>query len=378
MRFEPYPFEKLTELLKDITPRQEKEPVVLTIGEPQFETPMFIQEALRNSANLLKKYPKNAGEDYLKEAQLGFFEKRFNVKLKPEELIPTFGTREVLFNFPQFLLFDSPNPTMAFTNPFYQIYEGAAIASRAKQVHINLEEKDGFLAKIDERTLKSLDLVILNFPNNPTTACLGKEELGWWVKKALEYDFVLMNDECYSEIYVNEPPVSLLEASLHVGNSNFKNVVVINSISKRSSAPGLRSGFIAGDESILSQYAKYRTYLGTASPLPLQVAASVAWSDEEHVEKNREKYRKNFALANEILGIKIPKATFYIWLKVDDDLEFTKGLYAEQNVKVLPGSYLGRGGMGDAYVRIALVEEAEKTKEALMRIRDFMKNRKQI
>lgn len=376
MRFEPYPFEKLTELLKDITPTHEREPIVLTIGEPQFETPIFIQDALRNSANLLKKYPKNAGEEYLKETLLEFFEKRFHVKLKPTEMIPTFGTREILFNFPQFLLFDKPNATMAYTNPFYQIYEGAAIASRAKQVHINLEEKNGFLPKIDERILKNIDFVILNFPNNPTGATLGEEELGWWVKKALEYDFVLMNDECYSEIYVDEPPISLLEASLHVGNSNFTNVVVINSISKRSSAPGLRSGFIAGDESILSQYAKYRTYLGTASPLPLQVAASVAWSDEEHVKKNREKYRKNFELAKEILGVETPKATFYVWLKVDDDLDFAQRLYAQQNVKVLPGSFLGRGGMGDAYVRIALVEEADKTKEALMRIRDFIKNRK--
>lgn len=376
MRFEPYPFEKLTELLKDITPTHEREPIILTIGEPQFETPIFIQDALRNSANLLKKYPKNAGEEYLKETLLEFFEKRFHVKLKPTEMIPTFGTREILFNFPQFLLFDKPNATMAYTNPFYQIYEGAAIASRAKQVHINLEEKNGFLPKIDERILKNIDFVILNFPNNPTGATLGEEELGWWVKKALEYDFVLMNDECYSEIYVDEPPISLLEASLHVGNSNFTNVVVINSISKRSSAPGLRSGFIAGDESILSQYAKYRTYLGTASPLPLQVAASVAWSDEEHVKKNREKYRKNFELAKEILGVETPKATFYVWLKVDDDLDFAQRLYAQQNVKVLPGSFLGRGGMGDAYVRIALVEEADKTKEALMRIRDFIKNRK--
>ncbi len=374
MKFEPYPFEKLTDLLKDITPTCEFEPAVLTIGEPQFETPSFIQEALKNNTDLLKKYPKNAGEQYLKDAQLGFIKKRFEVDLKQSQLIPTFGTREVLFNFPQFLLFDKIDPVMAYTNPFYQIYEGSAIASKAKQIHINLREENDFLPEFDEEKLENVDLVILNFPNNPTTACISKKKLGWWVEKALKYDFVLMNDECYSEIYMDNPPISLLEASLHVGNSNFKNVVVVNSISKRSSAPGLRSGFIAGDEVILEQYAKYKTYTGTAIPIPLQVAAAVAWSDEEHVEINREKYRKNFELAKEILGIKIPHATFYIWLKVGNDLEFTKNLYKEKNVKVLPGSFLGRDGMGDAYVRIALVEEEKKTKEIMQRIKDFMKD----
>ncbi|WP_331775514.1 succinyldiaminopimelate transaminase [Sulfurospirillum sp. 1612] len=378
MRFEPYPFEKLTDLLKDTIPNPALEPIALTIGEPQFETPIFIQEALQNSANLLKKYPKTAGETYLKQALHDFCKKRFDVTLKPGELIPTFGTREVLFNFPQFFLFDKPNPLIAYTNPFYQIYEGAAIASRARRLHINLEASNHFAPYLSDAELKDVDLVILNFPNNPTTATLNIEELGWWVKKALEFDFVVMNDECYSEIYHDEPTRSLLEASIHVGNESFKNVLVINSISKRSSAPGLRSGFIAGDATILKQYAKYRTYTGTASPLPLQVAAAAAWSDEEHVEKNREKYRKNFEIAKEILGIEPPKATFYVWLPVDDDLEFTKSLYEKEHVSVLPGSFLGRDGMGDAYVRIALVEEAKKTRAALLRLRDFMKNRKPI
>ncbi len=378
MKFEPYPFEKLADLLKDTTPNPGLKPIALTIGEPQFETPLFIQEALRNSANLLKKYPKTAGEHYLKEAMLGFFKKRFDVALKPSELIPTFGTREVLFNFPQFFLFDKPHPSIAYTNPFYQIYEGAAIASRARRLHINLEASNHDAPHLSDAEFKDIDLVILNFPNNPTTATLDIEELGWWVKKALEFDFVVMNDECYSEIYQDVPPHSLLEASKYVGNDTFKNVLVINSISKRSSAPGLRSGFIAGDMDILKQYAKYRTYTGTASPLPLQVAAAAAWSDEEHVEKNREKYRKNFEIAKEVLGTRPPKATFYMWLPVDDDLEFTKSLYEKEHVSVLPGSFLGRNGMGDAYVRIALVENAKKTREALMRIRDFVNSRKAI
>ncbi len=373
LNFEPYPFEKLTKLLENITPSKEFEPVALTIGEPQFETPFFIQDELKNSTKLLNKYPKTSGESYLKCAQISFVKKRFGVKLQDSEIIPTFGTREVLFNFPQFLLFDIKNPVIAYTNPFYQIYEGAAKACRAKVVYLNLTKENGFKPDINLKELKNTNLVILNFPNNPTASTLSIEELGKWVKLALKYDFVLMNDECYSELYCDEKPVSLLEASLHVDNKNFKNVLVINSISKRSSAPGLRSGFIAGDEVILKEYMKYRTYVGAATPLPLQKASAAAWSDELHVEKSREVYKKNLELSCEILGVKRSNATFYVWLEVKDELEFTKGLYKSKNVKVLPGSFLGREGIGRAYVRIALVENSEKAKEVLTRISDFMK-----
>ena len=373
MHFEPYPFEKLNDLLKDITPNAAYPSVALTIGEPQFETPQFIQEALQNSTALLNKYPKSSGENYVKDAQRGFVKRRFGVELKENELIPTFGTREVLFNFPQFLLHDKPSPVMAYTNPFYQIYEGAAIASRAKVIHLDLTCKNDFKPDINLLELKSADLIILNFPNNPTTATLSLEELGEWVKFALKYDIVLLNDECYSEIYVDEKPPSLLEASLHVGNVGFKNVLVINSISKRSSAPGLRSGFIAGDAKILSGYLKYRTYIGAAIPLPLQVASAVAWEDDVHVENTRAQYVANLRLAREILEIPLVDATFYIWLKVIDDVKFTRELYLQKNIKVLPGRFLGRCGMGEGYVRIALVEESGKTKQILENIKDFIK-----
>jgi aspartate/methionine/tyrosine aminotransferase len=374
MRFEPYPFEKLTALLDPVTPNSAYDPITLTIGEPQFETPEFIQERLRASSGALKKYPKTAGEAYLNEAMRSFVQKRFGVALEAKQLIPTFGTREVLFNFPQFLLFDKPSPVMAFTNPFYQIYEGAAIASRAAMRFINLDASNGFKPQIDEAELAACDLVILNFPNNPTTSCLDIGELGRWVELALKHDFVLLNDECYSEIYTGDPVPSLLEASKHVGNDSFKNVLVINSISKRSSAPGLRSGFIAGDAEILEGYLKYRTYIGCASPLPLQEAAAVAWSDEAHVAASREVYKRNFAIAKEVLGTEIPEATFYIWLKVDDALEFTKKLYREYNVKVLPGEFLARDDArgenpGRGFVRIALVESEARTKEALERVK---------
>ena len=377
MRFEPYPFEKLNTLLADITPNPELDPILLTIGEPQFETPEFIQNALKESTPLLKKYPKTAGEEYLRESMRNFVMRRFGVAVDDAQLVPSFGTREVLFNFPQYFLFDKREPVIAFTNPFYQIYEGAAIASRAKMHFLNLNEANGYRPEMDEALLQECDLVILNFPNNPTASCLSLDELGEWVKLALKHDFVLVNDECYSEIYTQEAVPSLLEASVHVGNSDYKNVLVINSISKRSSAPGLRSGFIAGDAEILQGYMEYRTYVGAASPLPLQVAAAAAWDDEEHVARSRAVYRRNFELAEEILGVAMPEATFYIWLKVDNAIEMTKKLYREYNLKVLPGEYLARTdekgeNPGRDYLRIALVENEEKTKEALLRIKEAL------
>ncbi|MFW2565025.1 succinyldiaminopimelate transaminase [Aliarcobacter butzleri] len=374
MNFEKYPFEKLNELLKDIVPNEKYELSVLTIGEPKFETPQFIQDKLKETSSFLRKYPSTIGEPFLRESMINFVKNRFNVSLKMSQIIPTFGTREVLFNFPQFALFDKKNPVIAFTNPFYQIYEGAAIASRAEVIHINLTKENNFKANLSDEELKRCDLVILNFPNNPTSASMDIDELGIWVKKALEFDFILVNDECYSEIYFEEntKPASLLEASIKVGNSEFKNVLVMNSISKRSSAPGLRSGFIAGDETILKDYLQYRTYIGCASPVPLQEASAVAWNDQNHVAEFRKIYKRNFEIAQEILGIATPEATFYIWLEVENDLEFTKNLYKEKNIKVLPGSFLGRGGLGKEYVRIALVENEEKTKESLKRLKDFI------
>lgn len=374
MNFEKYPFEKLTELLADVVPSEEYELSALTIGEPKFETPEFIQETLKNSTASLQKYPASAGLPELKNAMINFVNTRFNIQLEMNQIIPTFGTREVLFNFPQFALFDKKDPTIAFTNPFYQIYEGAAIASRAEVIHINLIKENNFKAVLSDEELKKCDLVILNFPNNPTSAEMTKAELGQWVKKALEFDFILVNDECYSEIYFdeNDKPASLLEASIEVGNADFKNVLVMNSISKRSSAPGLRSGFVAGDAKILKDYMKYRTYVGCASPVPLQVTAAAAWNDQEHVDYFRSVYKKNFELAKEILGIKTPQATFYIWLEVEDELEFTRELYRQKHIKVLPGSFLGRDDQGKGYVRIALVENEEKTKEVLTRLKDFI------
>ncbi len=374
MNFEKYPFEKLAEVLADVVPNGEYEASALTIGEPKFQTPQFIQDALKENTALLQKYPASAGEPVLKQAMKNFIKNRFNVEVTLEQIIPTFGTREVLFNFPQFVLFDKKNPVMAYTNPFYQIYEGAAIASRAEVIHIDLTKENDFQPSLTEDEMKRCDLVILNYPNNPTSADITIDDLALWVKKALEYDFVLVNDECYSEIYFDESdkPVSILEASIKAGNSDFKNVIAMNSISKRSSAPGLRSGIIAGDAKLLKAYMKYRTYVGCASPVPLQQAAAVAWNDQKHVDEFRAIYKENFEIAKEILGVEPPKSTFYIWLEVGDEIQFTRELYKAKNIKVLPGSFLGRNGIGKGYVRIALVENATKTREVLTRLKDFM------
>ena len=374
MNFETYPFEKLNILLQDITPSGKYTPVSLTIGEPQFSTPQFILDALNDNAALLNKYPKTAGEAILRDAMLKYNKERFGLSLNNTQIIPTFGTREVLFNFPQFLLHDVKDPVMVFPNPFYQIYEGAAKACRAEVTYLNLNASNNFQPVVDEVTLAKADFVILNSPNNPTSSVMLMDDLKKWVMLALKHDFVLMNDECYADLYLNEALPSLLNASIEVGNESFKNILVINSVSKRSSAPGLRSGFIAGDAEILKAYMVYRTYVGCASPLPLQHAAAVAWADQEHVAVFREKYKKNFEVAKALLGTDTPKATFYIWLKVDDEIAFTTRLYEEYNLKVIPGSFLGRKGEGQGYVRLALVHEAGITRKALQRIKNCLEN----
>ena len=369
MNFETYPFEKLNQLLADIEPDSSLEPLSLTIGEPQFATPEFILTALQQSVALLNRYPKTAGEPELRAGMMQYLDNRFGLRLDDTQIIPTFGTREVLFNFPQFLLHDIETPLMVFPNPFYQIYEGAARASRAEVVYLDLNSQNSFQPIVDEVTLAKADFVILNTPNNPTASVMSMDDLKIWVELALKHDFVLLNDECYADLYMDQPIPSLLNASIAVGNDSFRNILVINSISKRSSAPGLRSGFIAGDAKILKQYMTYRTYVGCASPLPLQHAAAVAWADQEHVDVFRQKYIRNFEIAKEILDIEPPEATFYIWLKVDDEIEFTTRVYEQYNLKVIPGSYLGRRGEGEGYVRLALVHEADITAEALRRIK---------
>lgn len=369
-QFQSYPFEKLAKLFEEITPPQ-SQIIDLTIGEPRFQTPKEIQEALKSHTDLLQKYPKSKGEDYLKEAQLQFIQKRFSLSLTHHQIIPTFGTREVLFNFPQFYLYAEKSPCMAYPNPFYQIYEGASIACRAKVFLMPLREDNGFKPSLTQKQLEEVQLVILNSPNNPTGSTLTLEELREWVRLALKYNFVILSDECYSEIYESDPPHSILEASFLEGNTNFKNILALNSISKRSSAPGLRSGFIAGDEEILKAYGLYRTYCGCAIPLPLQEASKVAWQLDS--QNTRAIYAKNLKIAREILHIPISAYTFYVWLKVKNDLQFCKTLYQNEGIKLLAGSFLGREGEGSGYVRVALVYEEDIITKALKTIKTYLK-----
>lgn len=379
--FQSYPFEKLRALLSQSTAPKEKQLFTLTIGEPQFPTPTNIIKAWQDSAPLLNKYPKSSGEDELKRAQLDFIRARFGLELHLGQIIPTFGTREVLFNFPQFYLFGKQTPTIAYPNPFYQIYEGAALAAKAHIVLMNLTQKNNFSPLLSEQELKEVDLVILNSPNNPTGRILDLPSLSEWVQKALEYDFVIINDECYSEIYEHTKPPSILEACIHAGNPTFKNILALNSISKRSSAPGLRSGFIAGDESILAKYNLYRTYLGCALPLPLQKAATIAWRDMHTPESIRHIYAQNLSLAREILSLnkqQLCPYTFYVWLEVGDDEDFCKFAYEKYGVLTLPGSYLGRNSEGKGFVRIALVYDNNATKKALLALKDALHHYKSL
>lgn len=372
-QFQSYPFEKLRTLLSAITP-PDVPPINLTIGEPQFQTPPNIQQSLITNAPLLNKYPKSSGEEYLINAQRAFVAHRYDIELSAQHIIPTFGTREVLFNFPQFYLFGVQNPTIAYPNPFYQIYEGAAIACQARTILMNLTPQNAFKPSLQvllehaEHAHKP-HIVILNSPNNPTGSVLELDELVEWVQKALEYDFLILSDECYSEIYADTKPASILEASLKAGNASFKNILALNSISKRSSAPGLRSGFIAGDSEILKAYSLYRTYIGCAIPLPLQKAAACAWEDFQSPEQSRAIYARNLCIAQEIFPhLSISPYTFYVWLEVGDDEAFCRHLYATEGISVLPGSFLGREGAGRGYVRLALVYDTPIITNALERI----------
>jgi len=365
IKFPDYPFQKLNKLLKGIIPPSQI--YDFTIGEPQFPTPSPILEGVRNTLHLFNKYPKSRGEKALIDAQRQFIQRRFGIKLEREQLIPTFGTREVLFSFPLFL---RPKK-IAFPNPFYQIYEGSGKITGAVINYLNLTPENRFIPELSQLDGDE-ELVILNSPNNPTGGIMSLEQLAEWVEFALKKGIVIVGDECYSEIYRDSPPPSLLEACKKVGNDQFKNVVVVNSLSKRNSAPGLRSGFIAGDSQLISHYLRFRSYLGCAIPLPLQKGAVEGWLDWESADRFRELYRRNMELAEDILEIEAPKATFYLWLKVGDDLEFTREAY-RRGVKVLPGQFLGRGEGGKGYIRIALVYTPTLLGEGLKILKSVLK-----
>jgi N-succinyldiaminopimelate aminotransferase len=389
-QLQPYPFEKLAALKQSVTPPADRRHIALSIGEPAHATPHLIQEALLTHLHGLSNYPTTKGLPELRQAIAAWLTRRFGLAeglLNPEtQILPVSGTREALFSFAQCLIDRTADPVVMMPNPFYQIYEGAALLAGAEPYFLNTVAEKAYLPDFDavpEHVWRRCQLLYICTPGNPSGAVMPRETLIQLLELAEKYDFVIASDECYSELYddENSPPPGLLEAACAIGNTEFKRCVVFHSLSKRSNAPGLRSGFVAGDAAILQDYFKYRTYHGAAMPLPTQHASIQAWSDEKHVIENRRLYREKFAAVIDILGdaahLTRPPAGFYLWMKTPiGDTDFARQLFAQQNVTVLPGSYLSRDfeglNPGRKHVRIALVAPLDECIEAALRLKSFL------
>ena len=384
-QLQPYPFEKLRALLAGLTPSGT--PVRLSIGEPQHATPDLIRDALVRHVDGLSVYPTTAGSDRLRETIAAWFVRRYGLKqLDPAtEVLPVNGTREALFAFGQAVLDTSrANPAVVSPNPFYQIYEGAALLAGAEPLFLNQTDGNGFALELDsltERQWERTQLLYVCSPANPSGRVLTLDEWRALFERSDRYGFVIASDECYSEIYDDRAPLGALEAAQQLGRDGFPNLVVFNSLSKRSNAPGLRSGAVVGDRQLLTQFLLYRTYHGCAMSLSVQHASIAAWDDEAHVSENRRLYRQKFdALVPMLQGVVYalrPEAGFYLWARVPggDDEAFAKGLFAATHVTVLPGQYLARDAHGinpgRGYVRMALVPELSECIEAAQRIVAF-------
>ena len=385
---QPYPFEKLRLLFAGITPNPDLKPISLGIGEPQHATPEFIKQALTGALGGLSSYPATGGTDALKQAIAGWLVRRYQLPKvdAATEVLPVNGSREALFALTQTVVDGSrPGATVVCPNPFYQIYEGAALLAGATPYYAPTVPARNFacdLGGIPDSVWKNTQLLIVCSPGNPTGAVMNLDD--WREVFALsdKYGFIVGSDECYSEIYFDEarPPLGCLQAAQQLGR-DFERLVMFSSLSKRSNVPGMRSGFVAGDAAILKKFLLYRTYHGSAMSLPVQAASVAAWNDEAHVRENRRLYVDKFAavmpVLKEALDVRLPDAAFYIWAPVPgpSDTEFARRLYAEQGETVLPGSYLARGegaaNPGKGYVRMALVAEPAPCAEAARRIVDF-------
>ncbi|MCK9636590.1 MAG: succinyldiaminopimelate transaminase [Methylobacter tundripaludum] len=387
----PYPFEKLAQLKQGVVPPKDKSHIALSMGEPTHATPHLIQEALLTHLHGLANYPTTKGIPELRQAIAGWISRRFQIPADAvnaeTQVLPVNGTREALFSFAQCLI-DSTKvaPVVVMPNPFYQIYEGAALLAGAEPYYLNTLEDSGYLPDFDavpDEIWQRCQLIYICSPGNPTGSVIDQASHEKLLKLAEKHDFVIASDECYTEIYDDEsnPPPGLLQTAYNMGNTAFKRCVIFHSLSKRSNAPGLRSGFVAGDAELLKHYFQYRTYHGCAMPLPTQHASIQAWQDERHVVENRRLYREKFAAFIDILGdvctVTQPPASFYVWLKTPiADTEFAKQLFARQNITVLPGSYLSRDcdgvNPGLNHVRIALVAPLDECIEAAQRIKNFL------
>ncbi|MBR7887352.1 succinyldiaminopimelate transaminase [Marinomonas sp. A79] len=386
----PYPFQKLAELIEGLTPNPEKPLIKLTIGEPQHEAPAVVLEVLSKSLQGVSKYPSTKGELPLRSAISEWAKRRFSLdSLSPDtQILPVSGTREALFAITQTLVGEKNDALVISPNPFYQIYEGAGILAGA-ELHFlpcgsETEYKVNY-SQVDDATWARCEVLFVCSPNNPSGTITTLEEYAYLIDKANTFNFTIVADECYSEIYFgDDAPLGLLEACQKLGNTDYKHCLIFQSLSKRSNLPGLRSGFVAGDANILKPFLLYRTYQGCAMPIHHQDASVAAWNDEAHVMKNREIYTRKFDSVLEILSpvmpIKKPEAGFYLWPELSmSDEAFCTALYQEESVLVLPGSYLGRDvngrNPGSHHVRMALVAEESECVEAAKRIRDFIRRR---
>lgn len=387
----PYPFEKLGGLIAGLQVSTGKSPIDLSIGEPKHKTPAFILEELAAHLSQAATYPKTHGSRILRESIAAWLCKRFRLPEKyihpDKHILPVNGTREALFAIAQCMVDRTAvNATIVLPNPFYQIYEGAALLAGARPYYLNCTDETNFIpdfASVPAEVWRDCQLVYICSPGNPTGSIITQDSLTQLLELADQHDFIVAADECYSEIYFDEgaPPLGLLQAAAHLGRDDFSRCLVFHSLSKRSNVPGMRSGFVAGDEKLIHTFLRYRTYHGCAMPGYTQAASVSAWQDETHVQSNRELYRRKFAsvldILNPVLEVRMPEAGFYLWPAVPvDDTEFTKGLYARQNVTVLPGSYLSRTinniNPGESRLRIALVASLDECIDAAERIRDYI------
>lgn len=384
-----YPFERLNNLLAPLTPNSNFTPISLSIGEPKHQPPDFALEILSDQEKvraLLATYPSTKGTTKLRQSISTWLKSRFSVEVDYEtEILPVNGTREALFSFAQAVISDKTNPIVIMPNPFYQIYEGAALLAGASTFFCSSFETNNYLQdfeSIPSETWRNTELIYICSPANPTGKSLSDGQIEKLIDLAHQYDFTIASDECYSEIYSSShnKPNSLLKISENIGNKSFEKCIIFHSLSKRSNLPGLRSGFVAGDSNLLKQYFLYRTYHGCAMAGHAQEISALAWSDESHVDENRDKYTEKFSVVEEILKdhykLYRPEGGFYHWIKTPiDDQQFAARLMETHNVKVMPGSFLSREDNGEDpgldHIRVAWVSEKEECIEAARRLVEF-------